>query len=364
MGKPVIYEIHGQLKTTRLLHPSRMSEGYKLDLQLISALFASGCTSHHRIWDSSEQSDPLSVTVGKVLDKFEGCQISMNWLKDNFNELPKDPKDLIGEVIQQYARAYIMRLIKGILMPDKSQILVHVRWLLHIVDFKDCEKLSWGSVVLSTLYREMCQATQLRWNHGSSYVGLPEVLEDIKLLLDQWSKVEVNVGREGNVDSGRDSGNTRNRSGVKAVQVKATNFATTAKPKGAAQGGHVREGQHRLVANTATIDDYLAWFRVVGKSYLLSPEKRSLQIRVKRSRQPPQETKRGCGRMTGSSSAPAKDASPMATQYPSQFPPGILIQITNHVFYSQAPSHYGPPPHMVGSFFLAGTGTTKMCKCR
>ncbi|MBA0626715.1 hypothetical protein Godav_004330 [Gossypium davidsonii] len=131
-----------------------------------------------------------------VLDKFEGCQISMNWLKDNFNELPKDPKDRIGEVIQ-YARAYIMR-----------------------------------------------------GNHKSSYVGLLEVLEDIKLLLDQISKVKTDVGREGNVDSGFDSGNAQNRSGVKVVRVEAINFAATARPKGAAQGGHAGEGQHRLVGAT------------------------------------------------------------------------------------------------------------------
>ncbi|KAK5825631.1 hypothetical protein PVK06_020487 [Gossypium arboreum] len=134
----------------------------------------------------------------------------------------------------------------------------------------------------------------IRWNHGWSYVGLPEVLENIRLLLDQWSKVEVET----------------------------TNSAATVRPEGTAQGGHVGEGQHQLVgaargvhqgvgsydaihthfqknfsANTVTIDNYLAWFRAVG----------------------------------------------------------ILIQLTNHVFYSQTPPHYGPPPHMVSSFILTGT---------
>ncbi|KAK5842861.1 hypothetical protein PVK06_005275 [Gossypium arboreum] len=32
----------------------------------------------------------------------------MNLLKDNFKELPEDPKDRMEEVRQQYARAYIM----------------------------------------------------------------------------------------------------------------------------------------------------------------------------------------------------------------------------------------------------------------
>ncbi|MBA0676668.1 hypothetical protein Goari_018136 [Gossypium aridum] len=30
-----------------------------------------------------------------------------------------------------------------------------------------------------------------RWNHGPRYVGLPEQLKDIRLLLDQCSKFEI-----------------------------------------------------------------------------------------------------------------------------------------------------------------------------
>ncbi|KAH1039170.1 hypothetical protein J1N35_040913 [Gossypium stocksii] len=86
----------------------------------------------------------------------------MNWLKDNFDELPKDPEDRTEEVIQQYAQAYIMKLISGILIPEKSRNLVQTRWLLHLMDFNDYGKLSWGSVVLSMLYREMCWATNSR----------------------------------------------------------------------------------------------------------------------------------------------------------------------------------------------------------
>ncbi|MBA0576947.1 hypothetical protein Golob_024699, partial [Gossypium lobatum] len=29
------------------------------------------------------------------------------------------------------------------------------------------------------------------WNHPTSYVGIPTALEDIRLLLDQWSEVQV-----------------------------------------------------------------------------------------------------------------------------------------------------------------------------
>ncbi|KAH1031735.1 hypothetical protein J1N35_043909 [Gossypium stocksii] len=66
----------------------------------------------------------------KVLNRFKGCQISINWLETNFDKLPDDATE---KVIQQYARAFIMR-----------------------------------------------------WNHGQNYVGLPDKLEDVMLLLDQY----------------------------------------------------------------------------------------------------------------------------------------------------------------------------------
>ncbi|MBA0653886.1 hypothetical protein Goklo_020990, partial [Gossypium klotzschianum] len=58
----------------------------------------------------------------------------------------------------RYARAYILEIIKGYLMPDLSRNLVHLRWLLKLVDFRTAGELSWGSVMLATLYREMCEA--------------------------------------------------------------------------------------------------------------------------------------------------------------------------------------------------------------
>ncbi|MFQ6671031.1 hypothetical protein Gotur_035708, partial [Gossypium turneri] len=51
-------------------------------------------------------------------------------------------------------------IIGGYLMPDLSRDLVHLRWLLKLVDFRAAGELSWGSAVLATLYREMCGVTR------------------------------------------------------------------------------------------------------------------------------------------------------------------------------------------------------------
>ncbi|MBA0611053.1 hypothetical protein Godav_011769 [Gossypium davidsonii] len=45
-------------------------------------------------------------------------------------------------------------------MPNLSRNLIHLRWLLKLVDFRVAGELSWGSAMLAILYREMCGATK------------------------------------------------------------------------------------------------------------------------------------------------------------------------------------------------------------
>ncbi|KAG8473372.1 hypothetical protein CXB51_035478 [Gossypium anomalum] len=141
--------------------------------------------------------------LSAIPDKINGGLIEMGWLRDTFSDPDNDSTEL--ERIR-YARAYILEMIGGYLMPDLSRNLVHLRWMLKLIDFKAAGELSWGSVVLATLYKEMCGATRpnkakiggclsllqssTQWNHSVSYVGIPTSLEDIRLLLNQRSKAE------------------------------------------------------------------------------------------------------------------------------------------------------------------------------
>ncbi|MBA0878274.1 hypothetical protein Goshw_000065 [Gossypium schwendimanii] len=63
----------------------------------------------------------------------------MSWLRDTFPELGNDSTEV--ERIR-YARAYIIEMIRGYLMSDLSQNLVHMRWLLKLVDFRAVDKFS------------------------------------------------------------------------------------------------------------------------------------------------------------------------------------------------------------------------------
>jgi len=60
-----------------------------------------------------------------------GNSIRVSWLNTTFQQLPPNANN---DVIAQYARAYILTLIRSILMPDKSAVRVYVMYLLRLVD--------------------------------------------------------------------------------------------------------------------------------------------------------------------------------------------------------------------------------------
>ncbi|MBA0875810.1 hypothetical protein Goshw_027220 [Gossypium schwendimanii] len=49
-------------------------------------------------------------------------------------------------------------MIGGYLMLELSLNLVHLRWLLKLIDFRVAGEFSWGSAVSKILYREMYKA--------------------------------------------------------------------------------------------------------------------------------------------------------------------------------------------------------------
>ncbi|MFQ6627311.1 hypothetical protein Gotur_005191 [Gossypium turneri] len=57
------------------------------------------------------------------------------------------------------ARAYIMHIIGGEIMPDASNDKVHLMYLPLLANLSSVSSYSWGSAVLAVLYRELCRAT-------------------------------------------------------------------------------------------------------------------------------------------------------------------------------------------------------------
>ncbi|XP_039128930.1 protein MAIN-LIKE 1-like [Dioscorea cayenensis subsp. rotundata] len=86
----------------------------------------------------------------------KGQSITLTWLEETFGMLPYDAGQ---RQIKCYARAYILRLIGCVLMPDMSQNRVHLKWLPLLRYFTEAGRYSWGSACVATLYRSLCHAS-------------------------------------------------------------------------------------------------------------------------------------------------------------------------------------------------------------
>ncbi|RYR00083.1 hypothetical protein Ahy_B07g088138 [Arachis hypogaea] len=89
------------------------------------------------------------VAAQQAVQRKESFTLKLVWLRDRVRQM--SPTDN-SETLRQYARCYIMLLLGGYLLTDKSNNLVHVRWLPLLWDFAECRALSWDSAVLAWTY--------------------------------------------------------------------------------------------------------------------------------------------------------------------------------------------------------------------
>ncbi|QHO31285.1 uncharacterized protein DS421_8g240270 [Arachis hypogaea] len=71
--------------------------------------------------------------------------IKLKWLKSRLQQMSLDfPED----AVVRYARCYIMYLLGGVLLPNKANNTVHVRYLPLLANYDAISTYSWGSAVL------------------------------------------------------------------------------------------------------------------------------------------------------------------------------------------------------------------------
>ncbi|KAK7271576.1 hypothetical protein RJT34_27598 [Clitoria ternatea] len=90
--------------------------------------------------------------------------LELSWLATKFEKLPNDAS---MTVVKQHTRAYILRLIGGLLMPDRLGTKVDLMYLPLLENLSKVGHYSWGSAVLACLYRELCRASKT----GSTEIG-------------------------------------------------------------------------------------------------------------------------------------------------------------------------------------------------
>ncbi|XP_040934432.1 protein MAINTENANCE OF MERISTEMS-like [Gossypium hirsutum] len=90
-------------------------------------------------------------------DESNFLKLKFTWLKANFEHLSVNATE---EELMCAARAYIMHIIGGVLMPNSNNNKVHLQYLPLLADLHNVGSYSWGSAVLVMLYRELCQTTK------------------------------------------------------------------------------------------------------------------------------------------------------------------------------------------------------------
>ncbi|XP_028798911.1 serine/threonine-protein phosphatase 7 long form homolog [Neltuma alba] len=98
------------------------------------------------------------LSIRPPVERLNGQQLLISWLEENFNHLFDNVDDI---KVQQFTRAYILKLIGGYLMPNKSGSSAYLMYLSLLYDLQEVGKFSWGLAVLAYLYRELCNATNL-----------------------------------------------------------------------------------------------------------------------------------------------------------------------------------------------------------
>ncbi|MFQ6639722.1 hypothetical protein Gotur_016682, partial [Gossypium turneri] len=89
-------------------------------------------------------------------DESNLMSLKFTWLEAKFRQLSATSTEV--ELICA-ARAYIMHIIGGVLMPDANNNKVHLMYLPLLVDLSSVSSYNRGSAVLAVLYRELCQTT-------------------------------------------------------------------------------------------------------------------------------------------------------------------------------------------------------------
>ncbi|KAG8481071.1 hypothetical protein CXB51_025794 [Gossypium anomalum] len=387
MPNPSSPLIENYLREAGFWHVATIGRRCKLDPKLISALIErwrpETHTFHLPCGECTITLQDVHLQLGLPVDGYvvTGSASSSDWSAVCYELLGAIPDYINGELERiRYARVYILEIIGGYLIPDLSQNLVHLRWLLKLVDFRAADELSWGSAVLAKLYKEMCSATLPNKTKIGGCLSLlqswalfrfpflrPPVkpfgelcrntnsLEDIRLLLDQrsdtqfeWTPYDDPAIRAVIPDE-----NVQNPNAW-YVKVPLVNYATVEmhqsdrvlrqfgfrQPIPMASevfdeehkvdlrllnmdwpsywSGYIEMWENRydyiptrepiIVPELACVPEYMPWFRIHGKPYLLSEERRR-QIRVQRERRDPLNPRRRDDD-AGPSIAPTQSAGP------------------------------------------------------
>ncbi|KAL9686393.1 hypothetical protein QQ045_023851 [Rhodiola kirilowii] len=108
--------------------------------------------------------------------------VRRTWFRDNMKEIPEDASE---EVIQRYARAYILVMLGSSLFLDSSGSDVSLHYLPLLADLDVISEYSWGFATLAFPYRSLCNACE------STHTQL----NGCAILIQLWAWEHLIIGR-------------------------------------------------------------------------------------------------------------------------------------------------------------------------
>ena len=186
---PPRFEIHGILQQTGLYHVAQINN-MNINNSLISALVErwrpETHTFHFPCGECTVTLEDVAIQLGLRVngmavtgvttpstaillqqcevflgaqpgeDNFDGGFIKLQWLTERYRLLYGN-----GDIIvEQMARAYILSLLGQVIVPDKSDKLVHGKYLQLLQHMEQFGLYSWGSACLAVLYRALDRASR------------------------------------------------------------------------------------------------------------------------------------------------------------------------------------------------------------
>lgn len=99
--------------------------------------------------------------------------IKLTKLRSTFKRKARD--DTPDDVLDRYVRAYILYIIGGVLLPDKSGNQVHLCYVASLLDLQNVKNISWGTALLAHTYRALSTSVMPSTSGIAMYFTLLEV---------------------------------------------------------------------------------------------------------------------------------------------------------------------------------------------
>ncbi|XP_073116209.1 serine/threonine-protein phosphatase 7 long form homolog [Elaeis guineensis] len=105
---------------------------------------------------------------------FDHSRLRIECLDDRYRHF-HIADDAPEEMVQQYVRGQVLRLLGGVLLPDTSSNKMKLMFLPLLEDLDFARRLSWGSAVLACLYRAMCRGSYADQSEIGGYLVLLQI---------------------------------------------------------------------------------------------------------------------------------------------------------------------------------------------